>query len=257
MGVSLPGLPKVGEGELNLFSHYTKPYGLKNTPYKVVDALGKTVEGTLDDSGKAVATGLAMGAVKVFIGDDPADTWDMDASHIGEPQWPTHELKEIADVGAFSLKDSPLSSLSAAAKAAQDKAMQVAEGIGQSLQQVGQLAPKVSSLNSFMPTGGDLGKLEGLGNIGNFENIGNLGEQLRSLGTLKDQLGNLGDLENPGDVASRIIGINGPISGSLSGASNVGGVVVHGIAGNVTLPGSLPAPSIPSVNIAEYLKPLF
>ncbi|MDR3322914.1 MAG: type VI secretion system tip protein VgrG [Zoogloeaceae bacterium] len=236
MSVSLPGLPKVGEGELDLFSHYTKPFGLKNTPYKVVDALGKTVEGMLDGSGKALASGLAMGPVKVFFGEDPTDTWEMDASHIGEPEWPTHELKEIADVGAFSA-----SPFAAAAKSALDAATKVAGEIGQNLQQIGQIAPTLAPLNSLVPLGGDLGKLEGSG----------ISSIISSLPGISGSLGNLG---NPGAVASKIpgmIGIDGPVSGALSGTSNTGSVL-HGIAGDIALPGALPSPSIPQSGIVDY-----
>jgi type VI secretion system secreted protein VgrG len=211
LGVSLPGLPKVGEGELDLFSHYTKPYGFKNAPYKVVDVLGKTVEGTLDGSGKFLVGGLALGPAKVFFGEDPADTWDMAASYIGEPEWPTRELKEIADVGEFG--KNPLASLSAAAGTALDAATKAAGAVGQNLQQIDRFMPRIPSLDTLMPQGGALGKLEGLGDFGQ--------AAVRRMAGMDSLSASIGD--------------------ALSGVKG-NGPVLQGMAGNVALPGSLPSP---------------
>jgi type VI secretion system secreted protein VgrG len=177
LSASLPSLPKVGEGQVDLFSHYTKPYGLKNSSYKVIDALGKTVEGTLDSEGRGVASGLAMGAVKVFFGEEPTDTWDMVASNNGEPEWPPRELQESADVGG----QNSFESLSGAAKAALDGAMKAAGEIGQNLRQISQLAPNVSSLSQILPMGGDLGKLGDMGGMLN-DGIGSLSGVLDNSG---------------------------------------------------------------------------
>jgi type VI secretion system secreted protein VgrG len=225
MNAALPELPKVGEGQLDLFSHYTKPYGLKNAPYKVVDALGKEVEGTLDGSGRFPVSGLALGPAKVYFGEDPTDTWNMEASHIGEPEWPPRELEEMADVGAFG--GNPLAPLSAAARTALDAAAKAAAEVGQNLRQIDQLLPRIPSLDTLLPQGGALDKLEGLGNTG----IGQ--EAVRRMAGVEGRLAS--------------------IAGALSGAGR-GGPVLPDIAGRLALPGSLPSPSaLPKAVDSDHL----
>jgi hypothetical protein len=162
MSVSLPGLPKVGEGELHLEDLYRENgEGLKNAQYKVVDALGKTVEGTLDDSGKAVASGLALGTVKVFFEKDPRDPW-ADSSYFGKlKQWPEHEPEEIADLGSFSQMENLLPT---SAKAALDKSAATANNALSEIRSLPNL-PDISGIaGSVLPnlSGADITRAMGL-----------------------------------------------------------------------------------------------
>lgn len=68
---AFPEEPKAGKGNLELFQHYANDRAFKGATYKVEDALGQIVEGTLDDSGFAALSGLATGPVKVTFGRDP------------------------------------------------------------------------------------------------------------------------------------------------------------------------------------------
>jgi type VI secretion system secreted protein VgrG len=87
LGAGLPGLPKVGEGELALEQMYkTNKEGFQNAPYRVVDCLGHEKRGTLDAIGKAWVAGLAKGPVKVFFGEDPRNPWD-DGHYFGNFDW--------------------------------------------------------------------------------------------------------------------------------------------------------------------------
>jgi type VI secretion system secreted protein VgrG len=102
MSASLPGLPALPEGQLKLEDLYANTQGLKGAPYKVVDVLGKTVEGTLDGSGTGLASGLAAGLARVFFEKDPRNP-ARDAEKFGiELPWPERMPAEIADLGQFS-----------------------------------------------------------------------------------------------------------------------------------------------------------
>lgn len=68
---AFPEEPKAGKGNLELFQYYANDRAFKGATYKVEDALGQIIEGTLDDSGFAALSGLATGPVKVTFGRDP------------------------------------------------------------------------------------------------------------------------------------------------------------------------------------------
>jgi hypothetical protein len=135
----------------------------------------------------------------------------MAASYIGEPEWPTRELKEIADVGEFG--KNPLASLSAVAGTALDAATKAAGEIGQNLQQIDRFIPRIPSLDTLMPQGGALDKLEGLRDFGQ-----TAVRRTAGMDSLSASIGN-----------------------ALSGAKE-SGPVLQGMARNVALPGSLPSP---------------
>ncbi|WP_213941368.1 type VI secretion system tip protein TssI/VgrG [Pseudomonas sp. dw_612] len=82
-----PEPPKPGKGNLELFNQYAGFQGIKGGDFEVVDALGKSLKGTLDAKGFATVSGAAPGPARVMFGKDPADTWS-DGSYIGKPEWP-------------------------------------------------------------------------------------------------------------------------------------------------------------------------
>ncbi|UZE13506.1 type VI secretion system tip protein VgrG [Pseudomonas sp. B21-053] len=82
-----PEPPKPGKGNLELFNQYAGLQGIKGGDFEVVDALGKSLKGTLDAKGFATVSGAAPGPARVMFGKDPADTWS-DGSYIGKAQWP-------------------------------------------------------------------------------------------------------------------------------------------------------------------------
>ena len=53
----------------------------------MIDALGKSLKGTLDAKGFATVAGAAPGPARVLFGADPADTWSQ-GSYVGKPEWP-------------------------------------------------------------------------------------------------------------------------------------------------------------------------
>jgi type VI secretion system secreted protein VgrG len=67
-----------------------------------VDVLGKTVSGTLDGSGKSMASGLAAGLAQVFFEKDPRKPTDDGNDFKQWKSWPEHMPNEIADIGSFS-----------------------------------------------------------------------------------------------------------------------------------------------------------
>ncbi|KAA0996532.1 type VI secretion system tip protein VgrG [Pseudomonas sp. ANT_J12] len=82
-----PEPPKPGKGNLELFNQYAGLQGIKGGDFEVIDALGKSLKGTLDAKGFATVAGAAPGPARVMFGKDPADTWS-DGSYIGKPEWP-------------------------------------------------------------------------------------------------------------------------------------------------------------------------
>jgi hypothetical protein len=168
MNATLPGLPKVGDGELRLEDQYRENgEGLKNAPYEVVDALGKMVEGTLDGSGKAMANGLALGAVKVFFGKDPRDPWD-DSSYFGKlNNWPEREPEEIADLGSFNpvLARQMEAQLPAGTKAVLEKAASAANGVLSEIRNLPNLSGLAGSIPELSEAAGLPGILSGAGDV--------------------------------------------------------------------------------------------
>ncbi|WP_458378445.1 type VI secretion system Vgr family protein [Pseudomonas chlororaphis] len=84
---AFPEPPKPGKGNLELFNQYANLQGIKGGDFEVIDALGKSLKGTLDAKGFASVSGAAPGPARVMFGTDPADTWS-DGSYIGKPEWP-------------------------------------------------------------------------------------------------------------------------------------------------------------------------
>jgi type VI secretion system secreted protein VgrG len=84
----LPPIPKPGKGNLDLNHKYANGEGLKNSDFKIIDALGKEIAGKLDASGFASVAGLFPGPVKVFFGKEPRSPWDDSSSYFGKPTWP-------------------------------------------------------------------------------------------------------------------------------------------------------------------------
>jgi type VI secretion system secreted protein VgrG len=60
--------------------------GVKQGPWKVIDALGKVHRGVLDGKGKATVAGLPAGLAQVFFGPDPRDPWD-EPSYYDPYEW--------------------------------------------------------------------------------------------------------------------------------------------------------------------------
>ncbi|GHT94532.1 hypothetical protein AGMMS49545_15970 [Betaproteobacteria bacterium] len=167
MGVSLPGLPKLPEGQLKLKELYANAQGLKSAPYKVVDVLGKTVTGTLDGSGQSFADGLAAGQAQVFFEKDPRNP-AQDAEKFGvKLSWPEQIPSEIADVGAFT---NPLQSLLASALTSQ-LPTQIQSMLGNAENAISDLQDSLSGLSglpemsSIAGWGGNT-PLPGAGNTG-------------------------------------------------------------------------------------------
>ncbi|WDG88762.1 DUF2345 domain-containing protein [Pseudomonas chlororaphis] len=100
---TFPEPPKPGKGNLELFNQYANLQGIKGGDFEVVDALGKSLKGTLDTKGFASVAGAAPGPARVKFGPDPSDTWS-DGSYIGKPEWP-RELVTESPPGAQSLLD--------------------------------------------------------------------------------------------------------------------------------------------------------
>lgn len=84
---AFPEQPKPGNGNLELFNQYAGLQGIKGGDFEVIDALGKSLKGTLDAKGFATVSGAAPGPARVMFGKDPADTWS-EGSYIGKPDWP-------------------------------------------------------------------------------------------------------------------------------------------------------------------------
>lgn len=72
--------PNPLKGALDLFRSYGEQDYFKNTAYKVIDAVGKEVSGTLDGNGFAAVTGIAPGPAKVIFEKDERSAWSP-ASH--------------------------------------------------------------------------------------------------------------------------------------------------------------------------------
>lgn len=85
-----PDPPKPGKGSLELFNHYANRHGVRSE-YRVEDALGASVTGTLDAQGFAAVSGVAPGPAKVMFGRDTTSPW-ASGSHVGQPKWPTEIL---------------------------------------------------------------------------------------------------------------------------------------------------------------------
>ncbi|AHF65248.1 type VI secretion system Vgr family protein [Pseudomonas cichorii] len=85
-----PEPPKPGQGTLELFNQYAGLQGIKGGDFEVIDALGKSLKGSLDAKGFATVSGAAPGPAQVKFGPDPADTWS-DGSYIGKPEWPAEQ----------------------------------------------------------------------------------------------------------------------------------------------------------------------
>lgn len=91
-----PGLVKGKElkrepGQLKLHHRYVDIgqqalEGVKQGPWKVIDALGKVHRGVLDGKGKATVSGLPAGLAQVFFGPDPRDPWD-EPSYYDPYEW--------------------------------------------------------------------------------------------------------------------------------------------------------------------------
>ncbi|WP_397431556.1 type VI secretion system tip protein VgrG [Pseudomonas chlororaphis] len=100
---AFPEPPKPGKGNLELFNQYANLQGIKGGDFEVIDALGKSLKGTLDAKGFASVSGAAPGPARVMFGADPADTWS-DGSYIGKPEWPREPVTENSP-GVQSLLD--------------------------------------------------------------------------------------------------------------------------------------------------------
>jgi type VI secretion system secreted protein VgrG len=242
MSAALPGLPKVGDGELELLDKYKKPFGLKGAPYKVVDVLGKTVTGVLDGSGQSFASGLALGPAKVFFGMDPINTWDMNVSYVKVQEWPMRELEEVADVGAFgtALKDQPPASI----KTVLDKAT---GEIGGKLSKLDDLVPTIEQLGTLVPLGGDLDKLSGLGGMGDL-----ITGASDTLSGFSSQLpGIAGRSEIPVGISALL---KNDALKNLSGTGHVGDIAQSSLGDFVpALSGVLPVPTSPPLDGAIFL----
>ena len=93
---TFPGLVKGKEvkrepGQLKLHHRYVDIgqatlEGVKQGPWKVIDALGKVHTGVLDGNGKATVSGLPAGLARVFFGPDPRDPWD-EPSYYDPYEW--------------------------------------------------------------------------------------------------------------------------------------------------------------------------
>jgi len=180
--VTLPELPKVGEGEVELEQIYkTNKEGFKSAPYRVVDALGNEKSGTLDASGYALVAGLAKGPVKVFFGEDPRNPWD-DGNYWGNYDWwPVWETSMIESVGVRNpmTKALPANVQEALEKAGGELTQKLSD---MQLPEVsslvsGTLDPKISNV---LPSGGAQDLFGGvLG--GGMSSLNELGDQLESL----------------------------------------------------------------------------
>ncbi|CAI8922077.1 hypothetical protein EMIT0P265_550002 [Pseudomonas zeae] len=82
-----PEPPKPGKGNLELFNQYAVLQGIKGGDFEVIDALGKSLKGSLDAKGFSAVSGTAPGPARVLFGQDPSDTWST-GSYIGKSQWP-------------------------------------------------------------------------------------------------------------------------------------------------------------------------
>ncbi|MCV4341780.1 type VI secretion system Vgr family protein [Pseudomonas capsici] len=96
-----PEPPKPGQGTLELFNQYANLQGIKGGDFEVVDALGKSLKGSLDAKGFASVSGAAPGPARVVFGKDPADTWS-EGSYIGKPEWPRE--KPVSDDAPSSIQ---------------------------------------------------------------------------------------------------------------------------------------------------------
>jgi type VI secretion system secreted protein VgrG len=115
LAVSLPSLPKVGEGELEILDLYANAQGLEAAPYKVVDVLGKTLSGSLSGAGQSFESGLAPGPAQVFLKKDPRLP-SQDANKFGvKLPWPEQTPEVIADLGSLSAVTQGISSFMPAA----------------------------------------------------------------------------------------------------------------------------------------------
>ncbi|WP_296229151.1 type VI secretion system Vgr family protein [Ralstonia sp. UBA689] len=93
-----PGKPKPGQGNLEVFNQYANRLGIKGGDFRVEDALGKVVKGTLDAKGFAAVSGIAPGPARVTFGQDPADTWAK-SSHVGHRTWPKQGARPTSSEG--------------------------------------------------------------------------------------------------------------------------------------------------------------
>ena len=144
---------KAEPGTLKLHHHYidigSKSLdGVRQGPWKVIDALGKVHRGTLDGSGKATVSGLPPGLARVYFGPDPRDIWDK-SSYYDPFEW---ILK------ASAAPPSP--------QASPPKAKAASEEPAQRAQQA--QAPKTPGAPSLLATGKgiDAGGLGGLAAMG-------------------------------------------------------------------------------------------
>lgn len=81
-----PPFPQSGPGQLEVLRHYVTDAPVDKNTIAVKDSLGAIHKGTLDESGRAIVSGLAPGAVSVQYGHDPHDSWVM-GSYLKPPRW--------------------------------------------------------------------------------------------------------------------------------------------------------------------------
>ncbi|MBV6290513.1 type VI secretion system tip protein VgrG, partial [Pseudomonas sp. MAFF 301350] len=99
---TFPEPPKPGKGDLELLYQYANSKGVKTGDYNVIDALGKSIKGTLDTEGFNAASGAAAGPLWADFGLDPADTW-AEASHFGASAWPITPTFDAINPGQQSV----------------------------------------------------------------------------------------------------------------------------------------------------------
>lgn len=84
---AVPDMPRAGNGQLELYHRYANGEGVKGG-YTVIDSTGQERRGSLDESGYAVVSGLAVGAARVIFDDDERDPTDDTNMFEPYPEWP-------------------------------------------------------------------------------------------------------------------------------------------------------------------------
>ncbi|NTX26623.1 type VI secretion system tip protein VgrG [Burkholderia pyrrocinia] len=103
-GAGFPPSLQSGPGQLELLRHYAGGQPVKHSEWTVTDSLGAVHRGTLDAAGRAIASGLAPGAVRVHFGRDPHDPWAAD-SYLKPPSWRPSDAAGTTPTGATASND--------------------------------------------------------------------------------------------------------------------------------------------------------
>jgi hypothetical protein len=193
LGAGLPGLPKLPEGQLKLEDVYANAQGLRGAPYRIVDVLGKAVEGTLDGGGRSFASGLAAGPARVFFQKEPRKPTDDGSDFNQWKGWPGRLLNEMAGLGRLDATRAPLSGiLPIQARSLLEETMQMAEELGGALRGISAL-PGAAMTTATPGFGGGLAGMSSIPGWG-----GDIPLSRNFSGGAFDPLGKLGDLADGG-----------------------------------------------------------